>query len=193
MLARYVSALAAASALALGGVLGVISVPVIAQEAPAEPTTDPATCPAIDPPADAQPVTELPEAVLEAARSEVPEAEFEGFTTETEEGVEGMTFEVFGTLPNDCRVEVDLNEAGEVQEVETQISEAELPSEVRTAVTESDEVGEGFTFEEIETSERTGEDGTFFEIVGTNAEGQRLDVEVTPDNQVTVEPAEDAA
>ena len=79
------------------------------------------------------------------------------------ENASGRTvYEISGIGDDGCRVEVDIFESGEVEEVERETSVGEVPEAVSATL---ERYLPGFSAEVVEKSERS--EATFFEMTGT--------------------------
>lgn len=123
-------------------------------------------------------MSEVPQAVMEAARQEMPDAQFSQAQTEQEDG--RTVYELGGQSADGMAFEVDVFEDGTIQEVEREIGMDQVPSPVQQALQEE---MQGFQPSLIEESTRDGQVAAY-EFEGTDAQGQQAVIEISSAGEV---------
>lgn len=126
-----------------------------------------------------QPVefSSLPETILSAAQNAMPEARFVSANTEQEDY--GLVYEIQGKTRDGRKLEVDVLETGEVEEIEVEFTRDLVPGAVLQAV---EKQYPGLAIEYIEASHSASKKVVQYEFVGKVGE-QKLDLDVSADGR----------
>lgn len=127
------------------------------------------------------PLDNVPAIILEKAKHIVPEAKFTTANTETEKDY--MVYEIQGVFSDGRKVEVDVLEDGEVEEVEVEFPTYMVPKAVLISI---DKKYNGFKATYIEASHSASMKVIKYEFEGIYKD-KKLDIEVSADGRRIVE------
>lgn len=123
-------------------------------------------------------LSQVPAALLQAARAAMPQAEFTSANTESEAGGP-LVYELQGRTADGRKLEVDVFESGEIEEIEVEFTRDLVPGAVLLAV---ERAYPGFVPEFIEASHSAAKKVVQYEFVG-RAGGRQLDLDVSADGR----------
>lgn len=121
---------------------------------------------------------EVPAEIVDIAATTVPGMNFDRVSTELENGVTVYEFEGYNSAGK--HVEVDIDENGEIQEIEMQVSAEQVPPVVERSL---EQAAPGFEASYIEFSVRGGGSEFVYEFEGDH-EGRTLEIEIAENGDV---------
>ena len=123
-------------------------------------------------------VDAVPAEIVEIAATTVPGMNFDRVSTELENGVTIYEFEGYNSAGQ--HVEVDIDENGDIQEIEMQVSAAQVPPTVERSL---EQAAPGFEASYIEFSVRDGGAEFVYEFEG-DYQGRTLEIEIAENGDV---------
>ncbi|HBG51515.1 hypothetical protein [Candidatus Macondimonas diazotrophica] len=123
-------------------------------------------------------LSEVPESVMSAARTAMPEARFRSANTEREtDGT--LVYEIQGRTIDNRQIEVDVLPSGEIEEIEVEFTRDLVPGAVLKAV---ESRYPDFEIEFIEASHSASKKVVQYEFAG-RVNGDKLDLDVSADGR----------
>ncbi|MDY6957221.1 MAG: hypothetical protein SVO96_10180 [Pseudomonadota bacterium] len=123
-------------------------------------------------------LSEVPESVMHAARTAMPEARFRSANIEREtDGT--LVYELQGRTIDNRQIEVDVLPSGEIEEIEVEFTRDLVPGAVLKAV---ENRYPDFEIESIEASHSASKKVVQYELVG-RVNGEKLDLDVSADGR----------
>jgi hypothetical protein len=135
----------------------------------------------------AVPLKDVPKAVLDAVKAKFPKAELKEAAKETED--DETIYEI--SLVNDGKnVTVSVEDDGEIEEIETEITAADLPKAVTDALAKTFPKSTVKSAEKVEVTDED-EKETLYEVTVATADGKTVEVILEEDGEIEKDESEE--